>query len=168
MIVLERFKSPGLLLLALIFSAAAIADHKPHADWSWHVISAGADESRLSIYRRDQLFGIYDLSCDLTDAREGTAIDGSASIDLVKPGARPRGLLIVGCNVGAHSQQIEIIDLEQRSKEPVFSVTGSYAASWELQDGELWIAYDEPCDGGPSVDCPDGYVTNFIQYPEAN
>ena len=158
----------GLALFSLIFNAGVIADHKPDADWSWHVISAGLDESRLSIYRRDQLFGIYDVSCDLTDAREGTAIDGSASIDLVKPKANPRGLLIVGCNVGAHSQQIEIIDLADRAKEPVFSITGSYAASWELQGGELWIGYDEPCEGGLSVDCPDGYVTNFVQYTQPN
>jgi hypothetical protein len=44
-------------------------------------------------------------------------------------------------------------------------VTGSYSASWEIQDGELWIGYDEPCDSGPTVDCPDGYKTVFLRYP---
>jgi hypothetical protein len=74
--------------------------------------------------------------------------------------------MLVSCNVGAHSRQIEIIDLTRQSKEPVFSATGSYAASWEIQDGELWIGYDEPCDTGPTVECPDGYETRFVQYPE--
>jgi hypothetical protein len=36
-----------------------------------------------------------------------------------------------------------------------------------LQDGELWIAYDEPCDVGPTADCPDGFKTTLVQFPEA-
>ena len=39
-------------------------------------------------------------------------------------------------------------------------------ADWEIQDGELWIGYDEPCDTGLSVDCPGGFVTTFVQYPQ--
>ena len=147
--------------------ATAAADHRPDAAWSWHVISAGADESRLSVYQRDRLIGIYNIACDLTDAAEGNSLDGNASINLVEPDSNPQGLLVVGCNVGAHSQQISIFDLQSKSKQPVFSVTGSYVASWELQDGELWISYDEPCDLGPSVDCPDGFATKYIQYPDA-
>ena len=126
----------------------------------------GSDESRLSIYQRDKLLGIYDLSCDLTDVGEGSYSDNGASLDLVRPESNPEGLLVVGCNVGAHSRQITIIDLTRQSKEPVFSATGSYTASWEIQDGELWIGYDEPCDTGPTVECPDGYETRFVQYPD--
>jgi hypothetical protein len=144
----------------------AAADHNPDAEWSWHVVSAGADESRLSIHQRDRLLGIYDLSCDLTDAGEGLQADNGPSLDLVYPDSSPGGLLLVSCNVGAHSQQISIIDLEKRSNKPVFSVTGSYVANWEIQDGELWIGFDEPCDTGPSVECPDGYETRFVQYPD--
>ena len=149
-------------------------------------MSAGADESRLSIYQRDKLLGIYDLSCDLTDTSEGSHSDNGASLDLVRPESNPAGLLLVSCvlgsggkrlrpalvllvswNVGAHSRQITIIDLARQSKKPVFSATGSFTASWEIQDGELWIGYDEPCDTGPTVECPDGYETRFVQYPEA-
>ena len=162
---MTKLTRPGLLLLMLSFSLTAGADHSPDAEWSWHVVSAGSDESRLSVYRGKQMFGIYNIACDLTDASDGESLDGNASLNLVKPESRPRGLLIVGCNVGAHSQQIEIIDLDRKSSQVAFSVTGSYAASWELQDGELWIEFDEPCDTGPTVDCPDGFATRYVQYP---
>ncbi len=160
-------KSFSLLLLLLVWSLSAIADHKPDAHWSWHVLSSGSDESRLSVYRADELLGIYDLSCDLTDASEGERIEDNASLTLVQPESNPDGLLAIICNVGAHSQQITIIDLTRKSKQSVYSVTGSYTADWEIQDGELWIQYDEPCDTGPTVECPDGFVTKFVQYPGA-
>jgi len=111
------------------------------------------------------LHGIYDVDCDLSDAREGESSDDYASINLVKPDSSPAGLLVISCNVGAHSQQIAVIDLAASARHPVFSVTGSYSATWELQDGVLWIGYDEPCDSGPSVECPDGYATISIPYP---
>lgn len=155
----------SLFLLLLYCSIPASANHQPDADWSWHVVSAGGDESRLSIYRGEQLHGIYDVDCDLSDAREGERSDDYASINLVKPESSPAGLLVISCNVGAHSRQIAVIDLADSTRHRVFSVTGSYSASWELQDGELWIGYDEPCDTGPTVECPDGYATIFVPYP---
>lgn len=112
------------------------------------------------------MFGIYNLACDLTDASEGEPVNGSASLSVVKPDSNPEGLLVNSCNVGAHSQQIAIIDLARGSKQAAFSATGSYSASWEIQDGELWLGYDEPCDTGPTVDCPDGFQTTFVQYPQ--
>lgn len=159
-------KISSLILPLLACCMPAAADHEADAEWSWHVVSAGADESRLSIYQRDRLLGIYDLSCDLTDVDEGYQADNGPGLELVNPDSNPGGLLLVSCNLGAHSQQITIIDLAQRSNKPVFSVTGSFAVSWEIQDGELWIGYDEPCDTGPTVDCPDGYQTRFVQYPD--
>jgi hypothetical protein len=156
-----------LYLLLLIPNFHALADHQPEAEWSWHVLSAGADESRLSVYRGQLMFGIYNIDCDLTNAIAGERTDDNASINLVKPETSPAGLLIISCNVGAHSQQVEIIDFGQKSTRAAFSVTGSYTARWELQDGELWIGFDEPCDTGPTVECPDGFVTTFVQYPQA-
>jgi hypothetical protein len=153
-----------LFLLFLFCFIPASADHKPDAEWSWHVVSAGGDESRMSIYRGDQLHGIYNVDCDLSNAREGERSDDYASINLVKPDSSPAGLLVISCNVGAHSQQIAIIDFSASARLPVFSATGSYSATWELQGGELWIGYDEPCDSGPTVDCPDGYATIFVPY----
>jgi hypothetical protein len=154
-----------LLIPLLAWCAIAAADHRPDADWSWHVAAAGGDESRLSVYRREELFGIFDIACDLTDAVDGESADGNASISLLRPDTHPEGLLVIVCNVGAHSQMLTVVDLEQRSTQPAFTVTGSYSASWELQDGELWIGYDAPCDTGPTVDCPDGYKTTFVHYP---
>ena len=160
-------KKSVLLLSLLTWCALAGADHQPDAHWSWHVLSAGADESRLSVYRGSTPLGIYDISCDLTDAREGERVEDSASLNLVRPVSNPEGLLVINCNVGAHSQLITIIDLTRKSKQPVFTATGSYSATWEIQDGELWIGYDEPCDTGPTVECPDGFETVFVQYPES-
>jgi hypothetical protein len=154
-----------LFLLLLCCSIPASANHQPDAEWSWHVVSSGGDESRLSIYRGEQLHGIYDVDCDLSDAREGERSDDYASINLVKPDSSPTGLLVISCNVGAHSRQIVVIDLAASVRHPLFSATGSYTATWDLQDGELWIGYDEPCDTGPTLECPDGYATIFVPYP---
>ena len=162
---MSSLKKSVLLLSLLVWCTLANADHEPDAHWSWHVVSAGADESRLSVYRASTLLGIYNISCDLTDAREGESVEDGASLNLVRPLSSPEGLLVITCNVGAHSQLITIIDLTRKSKQPVFSATGSYAATWEIQDGELWVGYDEPCDTGPSVDCPDGFETVFVKYP---
>jgi hypothetical protein len=155
----------SLVLLLLCCGIPASANHRPDAEWSWHVVSAGGDESHLSIYRGEQLHGIYDVDCDLSDAREGESSDDYASINLVKPNSSPAGLLVISCDVGAHPQQIAVIDLAASARHPVFSATGSYSATWELRDGELWIGYDEPCDSGPTVECPDGYATIFVAYP---
>jgi len=72
---------------------------------------------------------------------------------------------VITCNVGAHSQQVNIIDLTKNPGHPIFSKTGSYVAGWEIQDGELWLSYDQPCETGLSVECPDGFEAIFEQYP---
>lgn len=154
-----------LVLLSTAFGCNAFADHKSGADWSWHVLSGGIGESRVAIYERDQLLGIFNFSCDLTDADDGSSNDSNASLKLVQIDARPKGLLLISCNVGAHSQQVNIIDLASTSNLPDFSITGSYVADWEIQDGELWIRYDQPCATGVSVECPDGFETLYRQYP---
>jgi hypothetical protein len=167
---MSSFKKFVLLLSLLVWCALVGADHLPDAHWSWHVVSAGADESRVSVYRGSTPLGIYNISCDLTGAREGESVEDSArdsaSLNMVRPASNPQGLLVINCNVGAHSQMITIIDLTRKSKQRVFTATGSYSATWEIQDDELWIAYDEPCDTGPTVECPNGFETVFVQYPE--
>jgi len=162
---MSALKKPVLLLSLLLWCTLAGADHQPDSHWSWHIVSAGSDESRLSVYRGSTPLGIYNISCDLTDAREGERVEDIASLNLVRPVSSPQGLLVISCNVGAHSQMITIIDLTSKSKESVFTAIGSYSAIWEIQDGELWIGYDEPCDTGPTVECPDGFETVFVQYP---
>ena len=164
LVLLLRMISP--LLCMLVVSGPASADHKPDAVWSWHILSTGISESRMSIYRRDELLGIFDFSCDLTELDDDDSGDNGNTIQLVRIDTHPRGLLLLRCNLGAHSQMLSIIDLAQKASEPAFSRTGSFFAAWEIQDGELWISYDQPCDGGRSVDCPDGFETIFVQFPE--
>ncbi len=157
-----------ILLFALVATSLlskAAADHDSGADWAWHVVSAGLDESRVALYRRAELIGIFNFSCDLTGAADGAADDNGASMELAQPDTHPQGLLVLKCNVGAHSQHLAIIDPTRKSGQVVFTETGSYFATWEIQDGELWISYDRPCETGPSVDCPDGYETLFVRYP---
>lgn len=157
-----------LALLLAAFWVDALADHDSAAPlpWSWHIVSGGLDESRVAIYRQTELVGIYDFSCDLTAAGNGEMPETDASLELVQPASHPLGLLVITCNVGAHSQHLAIVDPAKRIHQPVFATTGSYFASWELEDGELWISYDRPCVTGISVECPDGFETLFVRYPE--
>ena len=56
------------LLLSLVLTSGAMANHDSGASLSWHVLSGGLDESRVAIYRKQDLVGIYNFSCDLTAA----------------------------------------------------------------------------------------------------
>ncbi len=157
-----------LALLLVAFYDSALADHDSDAPspWSWHIVSGGLDESRVAIYSQAELVGIYDFSCDLTDAVNGEKRETDAGLNLVQPLSHPQGLLVITCNVGAHSQHLAIVDPEKKTSQPVFARTGSYFVKFELEDGELWISYDRPCATGVSVECPDGFETVFVRYPE--
>ena len=157
---------PGFLIAALLPALLAVtrADHAADADLSWHLLSAGLDESRVSVYRRDSLVGIFNLPCDLAGIDDAQRAEG-VDLVVVRFAARPRGVLIIVCNIGAHSQMLTIIDPEKKSPRPAYQRSGSYFARWEIQDGELWITYDRACTGGVSVDCPDGFETLFEAYP---
>ncbi len=159
---------PRLLAFALLLvlgAGLARAGHDARAEWSWHVVSAGSDESRVAIYRRDTPLGIYNFSCDLTGAVSGPVQESGATINLIRPPARPGGLLIITCDVGAHSQMLAIVDLASPATRPALTRSGSYFVGWELQEGELWISFDQPCDTGPTVECPDGFETLFEKFP---
>jgi len=158
-------KSRYLVLILLVMAGGVLADHDTGATWSWHVVSGGLDESRVAIYNQREMIGIFDFSCDLTAVGEGDMGETDASLNLVQPESNPGGLLVVTCNVGAHSQYIAIVDPTSKSNQPVFAETGSYFVKWELENGELWISYDHPCATGVSVECPDGFETVFVQYP---
>ena len=160
-----RYLAFAILLLSGLTRVGA--DHDSGAPWSWHVVSGGLDESRVAFYREQELIGIFNFSCDLTGAVDSETEPNGASLELVRPDSHPDGLLLLKCNLGAHSQHLAIIDPALKSRQVVFTETGSYFIAWELQDGELWISYDRPCDTGPTVDCPDGYETIFVRYPPA-
>ncbi len=148
------------------FAGVAGADHTAGADWSWHALSGGIEQSRIAIYNREQMLGIYNLDCDLTIPPENDPREGGATLELVRPDSHPQGLLVLTCDLGAHSQLLSIIDPQVKSKRPIYSRSGSYFVAWELQDGELWISYDRPCVGGESAQCPDGFETLFEPLPK--
>ena len=150
--------------VAWLFALVAFtvgAEHAGGGGWSWHALSGGIGQSRIAIYDGQRLLGIYDLDCDLTIPPEQDPREGGATLELVRPDSHPQGLLILTCDLGAHSQMLAIIDPQAGSKRPVYSRSGSYFVAWELQDGELWISYDRPCKGGESAQCPDGFETVF-------
>ncbi|MDJ0777978.1 MAG: hypothetical protein QNJ85_08955 [Gammaproteobacteria bacterium] len=154
----------ALLLLLPLMTTAVSADHDHDADLSWHLLSAGLDESRVSVYTRGILVGIFNLPCDLTGVDAAQA-DNGVDVAVVRVAARPRGLLVIRCNVGAHAQMLTIIDPVLKSAAPAYQRSGSYFARWEIQDDELWIEYDRACAAGISVECPDGFETLFEPYP---
>ncbi len=156
----------ALALLALLLSSSVLADHDREADLSWHLLSAGLDESRVSVYARGTLVGIFNLPCDLTGI-DGAPANNGVDMTVVSIPARPRGLLVIRCNVGAHAQMLTIIDPAAKSAAPAYQRSGSYFARSEVEDGELWIEYDRACETGVSVECPDGFETVFESYPAA-
>ena len=155
----------GTIAIFFALVGVASADHKSGATLAWHVVSGGLDESRVSLYKEQRLVGIFDIACDLTAAVNDDLPDNGVALQLARPASSPGGLLIVTCNVGAHSQHIAIIDPDKKTHHPVYSRTGSFFVDWEIQDGELWISFDRACDTGPTVECPDGFETLFEPYP---
>ncbi len=153
--------------LLVLLAGNAGAEHAGSEGWSWHALTSGIDQSRIAIYDAERMVGIYNLDCDLTIPPEQDPREGGATLELVRPESHPRGLLILTCDLGAHSQMLTIIDPRASSKRPVHSRSGSYFVAWELQDGELWISYDRPCRGGESAQCPDGFETLFERFPAA-
>ena len=147
-----------------LFAAGSLADHSA-GGLAWHALSSGIGESRIAIYDGRQMIGIYDLDCDLTIPPEEDPREGGATLEMAYPDSHPHGLLLITCDLGAHSQLLSIIDPRVRSRRPVYSRGGSYFVSWELQDGELWISYDRPCAGGESSACPSGFETLFEPLP---
>ncbi len=153
-----------LIALAALATAAVAAVHGADG-LSWHALSSGIGESRIAVYDGERMIGIYDLECDLTVAPEPDPREGGATLEMAYPESYPQGLLLITCDLGAHSQLLSIIDPQVKSKRPAYSRDGSYFVSWELQDGELWISYDRPCADGESSACPDGYETLFEPFP---
>ena len=154
------------VLLALSLAApGGIAEHRDAGGLSWHALSSGIGASRIAIYDGRKMIGIYDLDCDLTIPPQQDPREGGATLETVAPDSHPHGLLLITCDLGAHSQLLSIIDPRVKGKRPVYSRDGSYFVAWELQDGELWISYDRPCAGGESSVCPDGFETLFEPFP---
>ncbi len=156
---------PSAAWLIALVAVAAGAEHADKDGLSWHALASGIGESRIAIHDGERMIGIYDLDCDLTIPPEQDPREGGASLEMTHPDSHPLGLLLITCDIGAHSQLLSIIDPRVKSKRPVYSREGSYFVTWELQDGELWISYDRPCAGGESSVCPDGFETLFEPFP---
>jgi hypothetical protein len=149
-----------LSLLLTLFSSTALA-----VDWAWQLESATIFESVIAIQQAEGNISRYKFQCDLTDAlNEKTEL--SSTIETATPASHPDGVLIVTCYKGAHTEMITIVDpMEDKA---VYKKLGSYFVDWRLEDGEIIIEYDRPCEGAKDKACTDpdnGFVTISQPWP---
>lgn len=133
---------------------------------SWRLDQGGLYESKVSVYQSDEKLASYTVGCDLSDAtsfeyfnehtEEGDA--EQATVDIVQIKAHKKGVLIVRCVIGAHSQMVEVYDPFSTEEEAFYSRSGSYYAEWELRDHELWVKYDQRCSEEDETQCDDAFL----------
>ena len=125
-----------------LFSASAFA-----VDWSWQLERSSLYESVVSIKQGKESLFEQEFSCDLSDALLQKTDDSTATVEVVVTKSKPKGVLIVTCAVGAHSERIVVLDPFKIEGKKVYEATGSYFADWALQeDGRIMIRYDKPCE----------------------
>jgi hypothetical protein len=130
-------------------------------DWSWRLESTEFMHSEIAITRADESTRRIEFPCSLEDVLAETIDEETASVDVVNPDSYPGGLLVVICNVGAHSVQISVIDPNSDGKNEDFVRTGSYFARWDIRRGRLRVHYDQPCGSL----CESGFETQTVVWP---
>ena len=151
-------------IVALIITVAMITTEK--VNWTWTLEQAAMYNSVLSITNENNVVSKFELACNLTDAINKTKEDEtSATISVVLTKTHPKGLLVISCNVGAHSEQIIIINPNQNSDKIVFKKTGSYYVDWKITDQQLVITYDKPCTPYPSKVCENRFTAVKLIWP---
>lgn len=142
------------------FSTSALA-----IDWAWQLENATVFESVIAIQHADGSIGRHQFQCDLTDAlNEKTEM--SSTIEPVVPHSHPDGVLIVTCYRGEHAEMIAIID--PLENEVVYKKMGSYFVDWRLENGNIIIDYDTPCEVTKDNTCTgpnNQYVTVSQPWP---
>ena len=148
------------VLFFCFFSVPALA-----VDWSWHLERASLYDSVVSVKQgENQLFKL-EFSCDLSDALLEKPEDPASTVNIVVTALKPKGYLIVTCTVGAHSEQIVILDPFKNGDKKVFEKVGSYFAEWALEEGKIIIRYDQPCDDTAGELCEIPFSTVEKRWP---
>lgn len=132
-------------VFCIAFITTSVLSANDKIDWSWTLERAAIYDSLISIQNKDNLVTQHAFDCNLIDAVSVTSVEEpAASIDIIVTSLHPKGLLVVTCNFGAHSERIIIIDPNIRTQQIVFRKTGSYFVDWKLDNGQLHISYDKP------------------------
>jgi len=132
-------------------------------DWSWQLERSDLYDSVISISRDNGLLTNHEFACDLSDALITESAEPAATVDSVVTQSSPRGVLIVSCFVGAHSEQLVIIDPMNDKQTRVFEIVGSYFVDWSIDAGRVLIRYDRPCESTNVCDIP--FITVEQQWP---
>jgi len=143
-----------LLACLILLVTGFVSAEQNKIKWSWKIERAEFYDSVISITSDNHELKHYQFACDLSDALpEPINDETSATINIVHTEAKPNGLLVITCNVGAHSERIVVIDPLNDEPDALFVKTGSYFVDWRVGDGELLIRYDEPCKPAESKSC---------------
>lgn len=131
----------------------------------WQLDSSDFGESRISIHQNENVLANYHIDCDLSDTFEEIDDPEQPTVDIVMPSSHPHGLLVVVCNVGAHSRQISVFDPFTNTNEDVFTKTGSYIAGWDIVNGSLKISYDRECTEDENKVCDERFEQVSMEWP---
>ena len=139
---------------------------KERVKWKWQLEHAALYDSVLSITQDEKQISTHEVACDLSSAMSNDIDDEpAATIDIVVTKLKPDGILVVTCTVGAHSEQILIVDPFKDEKYNEFIKIGSYFVDWYVNDGQLWIRYDEPCEIKQNNECDVSFSTMEMSWP---
>ncbi len=141
----------GVCCLALMTSSLISAANR--TDWSWTLEHTAIGDSSISIQNKDNRIRHHQFGCNLSEAVKGKQITGydlsedlvdeqAATISTVFTSGYPKGLLVVTCIIGAHSEKIVVIDPSKSGQQVIFRENGDYFVEWKLTSGELYISYD--------------------------
>ena len=129
----------------IVLMTSSVISAADKIDWSWSLDHAAIYDSSISIHSKDNQLTQHQFNCNLSDAVSQTLVEDPAStIDTVITSSNPKGLLVVTCNVGAHSETIVIINPNKSTQQVVFRKIGSYFVDWKLSNGQLHISFDRP------------------------
>jgi len=132
-------------------------------DWAWQLEHSDLYDSLISINRADGSHTTHEFSCDLGDALGKVSDEPAATVDRVITHSKPNGIFIVSCFVGAHSEQLVIIDPLSEKQAPAFKIVGSYFVDWSIDAGQVLIRYDVPCESDNVCETP--FITVEQQWP---
>jgi len=143
----------GLIISYMQPTLSASNANDVDSTWQWRLIKAEFGHSEIAITSNKQTIAEYNFDCNLSNTTPPDEEDIGPSIDKVDSKKLPGPVLIVVCPVGAHSVELNIINPNKNNIEPVYSITGSYIAFWELKAEQLWITYDRPCTPSQTDNC---------------
>lgn len=148
--ILNRYKVIIIYLFcfSLSFSTSLSAQEEGLKNsWEWQLESSSFYESKIAIRSKGKIIASYEFGCDLNQNQSALLDEdeSSATIEKLQLQSGSTSLLIITCNIGAHSQQLSIVEPNTNPHTPIFEKTGSYFVRWKKSEDTIIITYDKPC-----------------------